>query len=99
LHLVEELRSPGHDGDEESGQHDPECEGCLVEAIKACAASIGDDAPRCATCNGSGFSGRGEGHGDVCSECGGQSAQAEDPRDPHTGDRVHPYNADEEGKS
>lgn len=31
-------------------------------------------APICKQCGNSGFSGRGSGYGDVCSECGGQSA-------------------------
>lgn len=38
--LVDQLRASGHEGDEESGQHDEDCQACTIEALKAAVADL-----------------------------------------------------------
>lgn len=62
------FRPRGHEGDEENGEHYPDCEQCLREAIVAEAASFFEPVP-CVTCDASGD---GVDRGTSCATCGGR---------------------------
>lgn len=40
LPAIHDLRTPGHAGDEETGQHDEDCEACRIDAVKAMAEEV-----------------------------------------------------------